>query len=277
MIKQSGNIKTNSTPDVQSYSFSELEGETSGAVADFQMPDLSSVMKNKEVVPSKQLRTEREHASQNMFKISSAVKHHRGITKQEEDDYEKSVSTEVETRLAKIKEEAYKNGYEEGLTLGRNEAHEESLKVFEEKIAELENYLTDLYSYKDKILKQQRDDIYKMVKLLVKWVLLKEVKEDSYLKNLFEKLIHELQTKSNLLVKVNAENFSSMPDVIKLVEDRLGKLQNIRVEVEPDISYPGLIVESENGIVDGSLESQFLNLDKLFLSVGLEDNAQVKE
>ena len=50
---------------------------------------------------------------------------------------------------------------------------------------------------------------------------------------------------------------------------RLGELTNIRVEEALNMDQPGLIVESENGIIDGSIEAQFKNLEKLFESVGI--------
>ena len=58
-----------------------------------------------------------------------------------------------------------------------------------------------------------------------------------------------------------------MPEVIQLVESRLGQLTNIRVEIVPEIIHPGIILESENGLIDGSMEGVFRNIDKIFEQV----------
>ena len=58
-----------------------------------------------------------------------------------------------------------------------------------------------------------------------------------------------------------------MPEVIAVVESRLGQLQNIRIEIVPEINHPGIILESENGLIDGSIEGVFANIDKIFESV----------
>ncbi|MFZ4713869.1 MAG: FliH/SctL family protein [Bacteriovoracaceae bacterium] len=262
--------------EIQSYSFNELNSTaTSSKVTEFKLPDLSQKLTTKIKVPDNVIRKEREHATQSNFKISSMVKEHRGIVKQEEEDYQIRVETEVEKRLQTIQEEAYQAGYNAGLELGSKQAYEESITSYQEKCALFESYIEEVKTYQKDLCKNQREDIYKMIKLLTKWVLLKEVKNDQYMKDLFEKLILELNTKSNLLVKVNAEHFEKMPEVLELIQQRLGKLTNVRLEIEPDLNLPGIIIESENGIIDGSLEAQFANLDKLFLSVGIDVEAPI--
>lgn len=259
--------------EIQSYDFAELRGESTKKVEEFVLRDLSkgSVAAAAKVTETT-IRKEREYASQSMFKISSVVKEHRGIVKQEEDDYKKRVEEEVTRRLDLVKEEAFQKGHAEGAKVGQAEAYTESLAEYEERIKQLEEFVTGINKYKVDLCKNQRDDVYKMIKLLTKWIILREVKNDQYIVDLFEKLILELQTKTNLLVKVNAENFDRMPEVLQIVEAKLGKLTNVRMEIDPDLTEAGLIIESENGIVDGSLQAQFTNLDKLFLSVGLNED-----
>lgn len=265
-------MRKDNQQEIQAYDFAELRGESSKKVEEFVLRDLTKVSAQSVKVAETTIRKEREFASQSMFKINSVVKEHRGIVKQEEDDYRKRVEDEVTKRLNLIKEEAFQKGYDEGAKAGQAEAYKESLAEYEEKILKLEDFISEIGQYKAALCKNQRDDIYKMVKLLTKWILLREIKNDQYLIDLFEKLILELQTKTNLLVRVNAENFERMPEVLQIVEAKLGKLTNVRMEVDPDLVDVGLIIESENGIVDGSLEAQFTNLDKLFLSVGVDES-----
>lgn len=52
--------------------------------------------------------------------------------------------------------------------------------------------------------------------------------------------------------------------MVEAVEARLGQLSNVRVEIVPEINHPGIILESENGLIDGSLEGVFQNIDKIF-------------
>ena len=108
-----------------------------------------------------------------------------------------------------------------------------------------------------------------MVKNLTKWIVLKEVDEKYYLARLLEKLIHEINTKTGLVLHVNEKSFGHMPEIIKIVERKVGVLTNVRVEVDLDLDETGIVLESENTIIDGSLDAQFKSLDKLFTSVGI--------
>ena len=107
-----------------------------------------------------------------------------------------------------------------------------------------------------------------MVQNLTKWIVLKEVDEKYYLSRLLEKLIYEINSKANLVIRVNESSFGHMPEVIKILERKLGVLANIRIEVDPELEGHGIILESENAVVDGSLEAQMKSLDKLFANVG---------
>ncbi len=93
---------------------------------------------------------------------------------------------------------------------------------------------------------------------------MKEINEKVYLEQLLEKLILELNSRKNLIIKVGREQFAAMPEVMKTVEARVGQLQNTRIEVVPELHHPGIILESENGLIDGSLEGVFANIDRIF-------------
>ena len=261
--------------EIQSYSFNEISSTpVNHAVKDYKLQELSGTALTKAKATETVIRKEREYASQTHFKISSMVKEHRGIIKQEEEDYQRAVEEEIERRLKLVQEESYQAGYNAGLEKGAKEAYDEAVEVYQDKIAVLESYIEEVKSFQSELFKNQKEEIYRMIKLLTKWVILKEVKNDQYMKDLFEKLILELNTKSNLLVKVNADHFEKMPEVLEIVQQRLGKLSNVRLEIEPDMKNSGIIIESDNGIIDGSLEAQFINLDKLFLSVGVDDETK---
>ena len=119
----------------------------------------------------------------------------------------------------------------------------------------------------EKIIDKSRHEIYEFVKRFTKWIVLKEINEKLYLENLLEKLILELNARKNLIIKVGLANFNQMPEVVQAVEARLGQLSNLRIEVVPEIQHPGIILESENSLIDGSIEGVFQNIDKIFEQV----------
>jgi flagellar assembly protein FliH len=168
-------------------------------------------------------------------------------------------------------EAAYQDAYQQGLDLGKEEGKVQAYAEHQESLAQnietFANSIEQMKSQGDKLIEKNRHDIYEFVKRFTKWIILKEINEKVYLEGLLEKLILELNSRKNLLIKVGRANFSQMPDVIQAVEARLGSLSNVRVEIVPEINHPGIILESENGLIDGSMEGVFHNIDKIFEQV----------
>ena len=118
------------------------------------------------------------------------------------------------------------------------------------------------------IITNQKKEIYLLLRNLSKWIILKELNDDGkYIERLLEKLLLEIQARQNLLIQVNANDFAQMPEVLAHVQTRLGELKNVRIEIDSAILTSGIIIESDNGIINATMEEQFKSLDKLFEDV----------
>jgi flagellar assembly protein FliH len=258
--------------EIKAYTFQGFETNQKSTQS-FEFRDFAKdptvIKQSKEKISETVIRSEREHAAKNQFKIMDEVMHSRGLSAQEKNDFEKKVGTEVQNRLQQLVEEATQDGYQHGLEQGREQAYQEAKEVIDEKIAIFEQIITELNESKIQVMEKNRTDMYKMIKALTKWVALKEVDDQGYLPKLLEKLILEVNMKSNLLIKVSAKNIDVIPGVVEAVEQRIGKLTNVRLEINHDSLGQGIVVESENGIIDGTIESQLKNIDAVFETVGL--------
>lgn len=260
--------------DVKSYEFTTFEKAKVKAseTSEFQFKSLFADDPHLSESHQKIIKGERESARGSNFTISPIVRQHRGMNDQEVREHEMRVQDEVERRIAKIEEQAFEKGYQEGIKKGMEETFSQTRIETESKIEHLTEMINEVIAYKAELLDAEKKEVYRMVRNLTKWVILKELKDDGlYIERLLEKLILELQTKNNLLIQVNKHHFEQMPDVLEHVEKKLGQLKNVRVEVDFDVHRQGLVVESENGIVNGDLSQQFVNLDKLFATLGLHE------
>lgn len=211
------------------------------------------------------IRQERGFEKKNNFQINDVVRNSRGLAAQEESDYEKRVQEEVKKRLEISFKEAINEGREQGRAEGKKEVMTQLQNVVEEKVASLEKVILEVQAQSAGLLEKNRTDIQEFVKRFTKWVVLREIDSNKmYLEQLLEKLILELNARKNLNIKVGKNNFEKMPEIIAAVETKLGQLSNVRIEVVPEIHHPGIIIESENGLIDGSLENIFINIDKIF-------------
>ncbi|MCK5882792.1 MAG: hypothetical protein KAG61_03820 [Bacteriovoracaceae bacterium] len=266
--------------DIQEYSFhsfDQLEADIQGRrdVQGFEFKSFEDQRPEKKPSFQTKIRKERTAAKDKCFEIAPVVRHHRGIVEQEETERERRIHEEVERRVAEVYSKALEDGRTEGIEIGRQEVFEQTRSQAEEKLEVLTHMINNVLAAQEEILKDQKTEIYSMIRNLTKWVILRELNEDgAYLERLLEKLIIELQSRNNLLIQVNKNDFEKMPEILEVVSTKLGGLENIRLEIDFDISEQGIVVESENGIIAGTLETQFQSLDKLFESVGLHESEQ---
>lgn len=262
---------------VEDFEFPALfQGEDlEEGVHEYSIGELDGLVAQKKIEREPIIKAEKEHAKNNLFKISPVVKKYRGIKDMEEGEYQEEVATEVERRIDILKKEATEAGFKQGQSEGYQEVLEKTQNEVQEKLNTLQQMIDDVAHIKEKLLKQQGNDIYEVVRGLSKWVVLRELADDGkYIQRLLEKIVLELGTKENLLIRVNEGCFEQMPEVLEVVQDRIGKFSNARIEVLRDEEYPGIIVESLNGICDGTLKAQFESFDKLFDTVMLNEHGE---
>jgi flagellar assembly protein FliH len=258
--------------EVKDYKFSSFSpsDDVSGVARDFEFKDIGELTPTQKKDHQTAIKVERTSAEVSDFQISPIVKEHRGINKQVLKERELRIEEEVKRRISAIQEQAYKDGFAEGVQNGRDEVFAQNKLASEEKLQNLTNMIVDVLNTRSEILLTQKKQIYGLVRNLTKWVVLRELKDDGkYIENLLEKLITEIQTKSNLLIHVDQKSFEQMPDVLQTVQERLGELHNVRVEIDFDIEGPGIVLECDKGILNGSINQQMKSLDKLFEPVGL--------
>jgi flagellar assembly protein FliH len=256
--------------EIKSFEFSDLKGTHVVAQSQFQsfsFKPIDGEPLNSEKVTDETLRSERNYEKNNNFKIDGIVRDYRGLSRQEQADLEKKIQEEVKRRLDEIYQAAYKEGLEKGAAKGQANAEAKHEAELSQKVDSFVQVIADVQTQTEAIAIKSKQEIYEFVKKFTKWVILKEVNEKMYLENLLEKLLLELNSRKNLILKVGQQNFSEIPAVIKVIEAKMGTLTNLRVESVPEIRYPGIILETENGLIDGSLEGIFQNIDKIFEQV----------
>lgn len=259
--------------DIQDYkfiSFTENEDE-SGAIKLFEFkPLLTAAQTIEKNEFQKVIRVEREQAKNASFKVNPITEKYRGLRDQEIKEYEDRIEDEVRKRVELIQKEAFEAGFEEGIKQGREEIFDQMRNAVDQKLDDVSQMVTSVLQTHEEIFTNQKVEMYQLLKNLAKWIILRELDEDGkYLERLLERLLLEIQARNNLLIQVNANDFTSMPEVLEHIQKKLGELKNVRIEIDHTVESKGLIIESENGIINATMEEQFKSLDKLFEEVML--------
>lgn len=259
---------------VENYTFesftSSLLSQDDHQPKNFEFVDIKS-LKSDHIKHEKIIKNERAAAQKNNFQISPVVLEHRGLLNQENQEREQKIQDEVERRLVALQEKAFEQGFEKGMEQGLEQVFNQTRQETEERLEAVSEMISNVLTTEKSLIEDYKTEIYNTVKSLTKWMILRELKDDGeYLSRLLEKLILEINSRSNLLIKVSEQSFSAMPEVLEIVQSKLGKFKNLRVEVDQDLCQYGICVESDNGIVNASLEQQLQAIDKLFETLGVK-------
>lgn len=173
---------------------------------------------------------------------------------------DRNLVSRAQAEAVSIREAAKQEGYQEGI----NQVSKD--------IEELREKLEEFYNYKDEVYEKVSDCIMEIAVEIAKKIINKEVEQDrettiSVIKGAVEEIN---KTENKITLKV-------MPKDVEIVRDRVpeifeGNYFEAKISVIPDatIKEGGVIIETSNGLIDASIETQMAIIEKALKSK--EDN-----
>lgn len=171
------------------------------------------------------------------------------------------IINEAMNRAKSIEEEAKRKGQEEGLLLGRQEAEhelEEAKKELSTKYHNKEMKLEE--EYYDKMEELEPDFAKLVCQLVYKLTGIMVEDKKNVILFIMNQALREIENSKNFLIKVSEEDYE---EVMNHVEEIYGKNNpsiSIDILAESKLSKNQCLIETDNGIVDASLEVQLEGL-----------------
>lgn len=165
---------------------------------------------------------------------------------------DRNIVSRAQLEAVAIKEEAKKEGYEEGLTSAKND------------IEDLKSKFTEFFNYKTEVYEKVSDCIYEVSMEIARKIINKQVETDKeYIISMIKGVVEEIhKTENKITLKV-------MPKDVEIVRDKIseifsGEYFEAKISVIPDneIKEGGVIVETSNGLIDATLETQLSIIEK---------------
>ncbi len=165
---------------------------------------------------------------------------------------DRNIVSRAQLEAVAIKEEAKKEGYEEGLTSAKND------------IEDLKSKFAEFFNYKTEVYEKVSDCIYEVSMEIARKIINKQVETDKeYIISMIKGVVEEIhKTENKITLKV-------MPKDVEIVRDKIseifsGEYFEAKISVIPDneIKEGGVIVETSNGLIDATLETQLSIIEK---------------
>ena len=168
---------------------------------------------------------------------------------------------ETQRKTAFLEKEAYEKGFEQGEKDGVNLGY----KKIARSVEQIERLLEEIGNLKEEILKQFEKEILALVFSIAEKIIHRKIQEDdTIIHEAVLEAIHSVTEKSQIVIKVNPEDFES---VEKMKPEFFSTFKDLKsVVVTPDLSVNrgGCLLETPYGDIDAGVEAR---LDKIHQSV----------
>ena len=166
----------------------------------------------------------------------------------------KSILLEAQREARELKAQAKTEGHREGRELARRE-----LELAREEMAvTLTGYLAAFQSGRGNLWNTQRQDIVTLIQLAVEKAVHLEMssRNREILENLLDQAVDALDSRQRLIVRVHPGDEDNMLNLLRRARERHPDLGSWRVKTDPALHAGGLLLESDHGLVDNSVETR---------------------
>ena len=169
---------------------------------------------------------------------------------------DRNLITRAQEEAAAIKEAAKQDGYKDGI------------KKAQQDVALLHEKLSEFYKYKDEVFEKVSACILEISVEIAKKIIKKETQENSDVTlSIIKEAVEEInKTENKIILKV-------MPKDVEIIRDKVPEIFSdgtieAQITVVPDnnIKEGGVIIETSNGIIDATIETQLGIIEKALIS-----------
>jgi flagellar assembly protein FliH len=253
-------IDTASAPVVQQFNFGRLQRAGAGSYA-------ATKEKYGALAATDAERTERGQKDRR-FSLNPLLKEPLSIEEEERRVIDAKVSQQVAALAEAAKSKAAEEGYQAGLKQGHAEAYEAFRQEASGRMTHFEEFLASAEQAKTEIFRANERFLMELVFRMARTVALKELSVDrTYVLRLARDLLERIGIRENIRIRIHPQDAATAELLKPGLEEELGTLKNLHVEISPQVGRGGCMVETEWNMIDASLETQFAGIYEALLGV----------
>lgn len=202
------------------------------------------------------------------FEIDPKVSDYMGLTDLKKKDEKKAFDTEVMKYVQKIKDSAFQEAYEKGLNEGQEKAKLEALEgakvILMENISTLVDVVNKMVTLQARSYEEFEADLVAFSYFLAEKIIQKEIDKDpEIIKTAIKKISAARSSqKDKFSLKISRKDFDFIKNDLKSLGPEVD-LSKINLEPDDSLNAGDVIMDGENGRIDGRLSSRLEQLKKI--------------
>ncbi|MFW6147566.1 MAG: FliH/SctL family protein [Thermodesulfobacteriota bacterium] len=179
----------------------------------------------------------------------------------EEQDKAAEIVRKAHEKAARIEQEAYEKGFNQGEKDGLELGEKKASKMTEH----IEELLQGLIRLRGELVKHHEQDIIKLIFAIAKRIIKQTTKmnEDAVREVLF-KAVNLATEKSEVTIRINPEDFDLVERLRPEFFAAFNDLKSVTVASDPSITQGGCLLETSSGEIDARIETQ---LERIYQSL----------
>ena len=166
----------------------------------------------------------------------------------------KQLLSETEAKVQQIKDEAYKEGFESGRMQGIQQRYDET----EPLTKQINKILEQLDSLRKVVRFQAEEELVQLALQISKNIVAEEIKlNQNVIKNIVQTALHETEVQGKIYLYLHPDDYDFLLKSKTELERYLSEEQNLVIRQNPGMSPGSINVESDEEIINRSIEAQF--------------------
>ena len=174
---------------------------------------------------------------------------------------EKKAGSLVDNAIRKaqqIKQKAQEEGYEAGIKEGTRNAQQ----LFFAELQEVLRLKSEILGEREKLYYQFERDLVNLAMDIAKKVIYNRLHhDDEALRSVIESTLQKVQGKAKVKLRISADDQQRIEYLKEEFMSKLQQIEDIEIVGDPHLAAGSCIVETENGIVDGSAQTRIKEIE----------------
>lgn len=154
-----------------------------------------------------------------------------------------------DSALKSVRDEYFEEGRKEGIEFGRKQVEEE-LQAAQALRARLETVRKEVFARSIK-------DVADAVMLIARQIVRRELSTaPGSIEQLVLSVLEQVRRTDEFVIRLSADEHSKLSELTPIIMERLGHDTSFRVEADPSLEPGGIVVETDYGRIDASVEAQ---------------------
>ncbi len=191
------------------------------------------------------------------FVINELVAETTKLEELEKKNFQVLVEGEVLSRLKKVEENAYAEAYALGMKEGYDKGFEEMTVQVKTQVESLKNITDIIINQKSKLAIDNERHLIEAIFRLAKIMALDEIRANpENVLAVISKALENAQSEEEIILKINPRDATFLEKIKSTAGNPFERMSHLRVETTETVTPGGVIVETNYGIVDATIETR---------------------